>query len=183
LTQEFFARRVVTKQIFRGINPGEGRFRTWLLNSLQNLLRNEYDRQNARKRGAGQPHLSLDFTDAEGRYLTEPADNCTPERVYERSWAMTLLDQTLWRLQNEYDQEGKAALFAELKCFLPGALSGRSYDEIAVRTGKTQSALKMAVSRLRQAYGRILRIEIRRTVSRPEDVPDEVRHLLNALED
>lgn len=181
-TQEFFARRVVTKQIFRGINATEGRFRTWLLNSLQNFLRNQYDRKQAQKRGGGQPHLSLDFKDAEGRYVSEPTHNCTPERAYERSWAMTLLDRALTRLQHQYNEEGKAALFTELKSFLPGAFSGRSYAELASRTGKSEAALKMAVSRLRQQYGQILKAEIKRTVSRPEEEKEEIQHLLKALE-
>ncbi len=183
LTQEFFARRVVTKLIFRGISPGQGKFRTWLLNSLQNLLRNEWDRQHAQKRGGDQLHVSLDFQDAEGRYLTDPGHDLTPEKIYERTWAMTLLDHTLAQLQAQYEQEEKASLFAELKCFLPGTLSGPPYSEVAVRLGKSEEAVKMAVSRFRQEYGRLLKAEIKRTVSSQMEEQEELRHLLAALAD
>ena len=183
LVQEFFARRVVTKLIFRGIDPEAGTFRTWLLNSLQNLGLNERDRQQAQKRGGGQPHSSLDFQDAEGRYLVDPCHHLTPEKIYERTWATTLLDHALALLQTQYENEGKAAFFAELKCFLPGALRAQPYAEVARRLGKSEPALKMAVSRLRQQYGGLLRAEIRRTVSSPTEVREELQHLLAALAD
>ena len=183
LTQDFFARRVVTKLIFRGAHPGRGKFRTWLLNSLQNLALNERDRQQALKRGGDQPHCSLDLQDAEGRYLTDPGHGLTPEKIYERTWAMTLLDHVLAQLETQCGQEGKATLFAELKCYLPGALSNRPYAEVAARLGKSEEALKMAVSRLRQQYGQFVRAEIKRTVSSPTEVQEELRHLLAALAD
>jgi RNA polymerase sigma-70 factor (ECF subfamily) len=183
LTQDFFARRVVTKLIFRGVQPGRGKFRTWLLNSLQNLALNERDRQQALKRGGDQPHCSLDLQDAEGRYLTDPGHGLTPEKIYERTWAMTLLDHALAQLETHCEQEGKATLFAELKCYLPGALSSRPYADVAARLGKSEEALKMAVSRLRQQYGQLVRAEIKRTVSSPTEVQEELRHLLAALAD
>jgi len=181
LTQEFFARRIVTKLIFKGIRPGEGRFRTWLLNSLQNLLLNEYDRLHAQKRGGDRQHVPLEYQNAENRYLAEPAHDLTPEKLYERAWAMTLVEHALTELQVQYEQSGKAELFIELKCFLPGALSRRPYVEVAARLGKSEEAVKMAVSRVKQDYGRVLKEEIKRTVSNAEEAQTELRHLLAVL--
>ena len=181
LTQEFFAQRVVTKLIFRGLNPAKGKFRTWLLNSLQNLLRNEWDKQQAQKRGGSHPHLSLDFQDAEGRYRLELAHDLTPEKIYEREWAMTLLENALNQLRQHYAAANKAALFEELKCFLPGALSRQPYSEVALRLGKSEAAVKMAVSRLQQEYGNLLRAEIKRTVSNPAEEHEELNYLLTVL--
>ena len=181
LTQEFFARRVVTKLIFRSVRAGEGKFRTWLLNSLQNMMCNERDRQHAQKRGGNQAHVPVDLQDAEGRYLIEPAHDLTPEKIYERTWATTLLERALTELKTTYEKAAKVELFNELKCFLPGALSTQPYAEVASHLGKSEEAVKMAVSRLRQEYGRVLKDEIKRTVSRPEEVQAELRHLLAVL--
>ena len=181
LTQEFFARRVITKLIFAGMRAGQGKFRTWLLNSLQNMLCNEWDRQNAQKRGGGQPHVPVDLQDAEGRYLVEPAHELTPEKLYERTWAMTLLERALTELRTTYERAERTELFSELKCFLPGALSTKPYADVALRLGKSEEALKMAVSRLRREYGRVLKDEIKRTVSSPEEVQIELQHLLAVL--
>lgn len=181
LTQEFFSRRIVTKLIFKGIHPGEGRFRTWLLTSLQNLLLNEYDRLHAQKRGGGLEHVPLDCQDAENRYSLEPTHDLTPDKLYERAWAVTLLERALNELRVQYEQSGRIELFSELNGFLPGALSRRPYAEAAARLGKSEEAVKMAVSRLRQDYGRVLKDEIKRTVSNPEEAQTELRHLLSIL--
>jgi len=181
LTQEFFATRVVTKRIFEGMQPGTGRFRSWLLTCLQNLVLNERERQQAQKRGGGQIHLSLDFRTAEGRYLAEPADVLTPEKLYEKSWAMTLLDRALEQLHDKYRAEGKAQLFDELKIFLPGEQSSLSHAEVGARLGKSEDAIKMAVSRLRQEYGRVLQSEIKRTVNSPSEAREELRYLMQVL--
>jgi len=181
MTQEFFSRRIVTKLIFKGIHPGEGRFRSWLLGSLQNLVLNEYDRLHAQKRGGGREHVPLECQDAENRYSLEPAHDLTPEKLYERAWAVTLLEHALTELRIQYEQSGKTELFFELKSFLPGALSRRPYAEAAARLGKSEEAVKMAVSRLRQDYGRVLKEEIKRTVSNAEEAQTELRHLLAIL--
>ena len=183
LTQNFFASRIVTKRIFQGIQPGTGRFRSWLLTSLQNMVKNEREKAQAIKRGGAQPHLPLDFQSAEGRYLAEPAHNLTPEKFYDRSWAVRLLDRTVNQLQERYHHEGKVALFEELKHFLPGNQSTRSHAEVAARLGKTEDAVKMAVSRLKKEYGQLLRAEIKRMVASPGEVEDELRWLLTAFGD
>lgn len=183
LTQEFFATRVVTKRIFQGIQPGAGRFRSWLLTSLQNMVKNEWDKARAIKRGGAQPCLPLDFQSAEGRYVAEPSHELTPEKLYERSWVLTLLDRIVDQLQEEYRQQGKTALFDELKLFLPGAHSTRSHAEVAARIGRSEDAVKMAVSRLRQAYGQLLKAEVKRLTANAGDSDEELRGLLGALGD
>jgi len=183
LTQEFFSSRVITKRIFEGLQPGAGRFRSWLLTCLQNMVFNQRERQQAQKRGGSHEHVSLDFRTAEGRYLAEPADTWSPEKVYERSWALTLLARALDLLQQKYNSEGNAALFAELKTFLPGEQSNRSYAEVAAALGKSEPAVKMAVSRLRQEYGRVLYSEIKRTVTSSKEADEELRYLMSVLAD
>jgi RNA polymerase sigma factor (sigma-70 family) len=183
LTQEFFSRRIVTKYIFKGMQPTEGRFRSWLLTSLQNMVRNEWQKGQAAKRGGDHPHCSLDFESAEGRYMAEPAHDLTPEKLYDRSCATELLNLVANQIREKYRQDGKIDLFQELKMFLPGGHSTRSHAEVAARLGKSEDAVKMAVSRLRQEYGRELRAEVKRIVNHPDAVDMELRHLRAALED
>lgn len=183
LTQEFFARSVVTKRIFHGPQPTGGRFRTWLLTSLQNMVRNEWQKGQAAKRGGAHPHCSIDFASAEGRYSAEPAHHLTPERLYDRNCATELLNVVTERLHENHRLQGEAALFEELRMFLPGERSTRSHAEVAARLGKSEDAIKMAISRLRQEFGRQLRAEVRRLVGHPDAVSEELRHLRAALED
>lgn len=182
LTQDFFAERVISKLIFKGVSPEGGKFRTWLLNCLQNYLRNDWERQNAQKRGGGREALSLNFQDAEGKYVLEPAHEETPEKLYDRAWAMTLLERAWQRLRETYSLSGDAALFDSLASYLPGALDAVPYLQTAERIGKTEAAVKMAVSRLRREYGSALKVEIRRTLSEGGDPDEELRHLLAILE-
>jgi RNA polymerase sigma-70 factor (ECF subfamily) len=181
LTQEFFASRVINKRVLQGVDPSAGRFRSWLLTSLQNLARNERDKQRAAKRGGDHPHVSLDLRDAEGRYLAEPAHDLTPERLYERSWALTLLDRAFEALRERYRISERQQLFEALKGFLPGERSKQPYAEVARQLGRTEDAVKMAVSRLRKEYGEQLVAEIQRTVNSAAEVETERRHLLAAL--
>ncbi len=183
LTQDFFASRIVTKRIFQGIQPGAGQFRSWLLTSLQNMVKNEWEKARAVKRGGTQPHLPLDFQSAEGRYVAEPSHNLTPEKLYERSWVLTLLDLTVDQLQEKYRQDDKTVLFEELKLFLPGEHSTRSYAEVAARLGKSEDAIKMAVSRLKKEYGQFLKAEVKRMTVDVGESDDELRGLLSALGD
>jgi RNA polymerase sigma factor (sigma-70 family) len=183
LTQEFFASRIVTRRIFQGVQPGAGRFRSWLLTSLQNMVRNEREKAQAAKRGGGQPHFPLDFASAEGRYAAEPAHHLTPEKLYDRSCALRLLELAMDQLRERYRREGKAEWFEELKSFLPGEHSTRSHAEVAARVGKSEDAVKTAVSRFRQEYGRLLEAEVKRIVDTPGAVKEELHHLLDALVD
>lgn len=180
LTQQFFEQRVVTKLVLKGIDPSLGKFRTWLLTSLQNFLHNERARQNAQKRGGQAVHLSIHAQDGEGRYLAEPACNGEPEQYYDRIWGMRLLEQALGRLHNSFEEKGELSLYRELARFLPGA-EQPPYDETAAKLGMTEAALKMRVSRLRQDLGRLLTAEVKRTVSSPAEAKDELRYLLTVL--
>jgi RNA polymerase sigma factor (sigma-70 family) len=181
LTQDFFAGRVATKAIFKGINAERGKFRTWLLNSVQNLLHNERDRQRAQKRGGAYVHVPLDLTAADERYVAEAGHDLAPERFYDRAWAATLMERVLDDLRTSYERTGRGPLFKELKSFLPGGFIREPTETIAQRLGKTEAAVKMAVSRLRREYGQRLRLEIERTVSDPSEVKAELSYLLNAV--
>jgi RNA polymerase sigma-70 factor (ECF subfamily) len=181
LTQEFFCNRVISRRIFQGLEPGVGRFRSWLLTCLQHMVVNEHEREQAQKRGGGAEHLSLDFKDAEGRFVAEPSHLLTPEKIYDRTWAMTLLGRALDLVAEKYKADGDESFFMQLQQYLPGQHSNRPYAEVAATVGKSEAAIKMAVSRLRQEYGRILRQEISRTVNSPTEVDEELRYLMEVL--
>jgi RNA polymerase sigma factor (sigma-70 family) len=180
LTQAFFS-RLLEKHYLRDADPTRGRFRSFLLASLKHFLSNERDRENAVKRGGRATVLPLEFENAEGRYSREPPDNETPEIVYERRWALTLLTRTLGRLRAEFDRAGKAALFSRLEGHLTGDQDTGPYVEIAAEFGMSEGAVKVAVHRLRRRFGVLLREEIVETVATPSDVDDEIRHLFRAL--
>lgn len=181
LTQAFFAERILTGLIFRGVDRSHGRFRTWLLNSLQNFVLNQLDKRNAKKRGGGGVHLSIDLRDAEGRYSIEIEDQTTPETLYERAWALSLLEQVLAQLRSRYEQSDRAQFFDAMKCYLPGAATNPPYQETAARLGKSEDSVKMAASRLRREYRKALTDEIERTVSTPAEVQEELRYLMAVL--
>ena len=180
LTQGFFA-RLLEKEFLRSIDPSKGRFRAFLLAACKNFLANEHDRETARKRGGGRCPVSIDRRDAEGRYLAEPAHDLTPERLFERRWALTILDQSLDQLGRESRQAGKAALHERLKSILTGAEGGPSYAEIGASLGMTEAAVKKAAQRFRQRYREILRERIAGTIADPGQVEDEIRTLFAIL--
>ena len=177
LTQGFFA-HVLEKHSLIAVAP-ERRFRTFLLAALKNYLANEWDKAHARKRGGGKMLVSLEQQSAESRYGIEPGHEMTPERLFERRWALTLLEQVLDTLRGEFQAEGNGRLFDELK----GALTGESggYALIAERLGRTQGAVKVAVHRLRHRYRELTREKIAETVA-DGDIEDEMRHLLTVLD-
>jgi RNA polymerase sigma factor (sigma-70 family) len=180
LTQEFFA-RLLEKNYVQAADRERGRFRSFLLAAVKHFLANERDRANARKRGGGQPLLSLDLDGAESRYCLEPADAATPERLFERRWAVTLLDRVLERLREEYAAKGQAAVFEQLKPFLAREKGAAPYRELAERAGLTEGSIKTAVHRLRRRYRSLLEDEIAQTVCAQGDVANEVRELFAAL--
>jgi RNA polymerase sigma-70 factor (ECF subfamily) len=179
LTQEFFA-RVLEKDFLAGVDRGKGKFRSFLLAACNHFLANERDRARARKRGGGRPVLSLDAADAEGRYRAEPAGGLTPEKLFERRWAMALLQQVMARLREEFEAKGKGQLFDRLRGFLVGEKGG-GYRGAADELGLSEGAVKVTVHRLRQRYRELLHEEIGRTVDAPERIDEEVRHLFAAL--
>jgi RNA polymerase sigma factor (sigma-70 family) len=180
LTQGFFA-RLLEKEFLRSVDPSRGRFRSFLLAACKNFLANEHDRENAQKRGGGQHSVSIDVRDAEGRYLAEPAHHLTPDRLFERRWALTILDQSLDQIERESRQTGKASLYEQLKPMLTGTEGGLSYAEVGHTLGMTEAAVKKAAQRLRQRYREILRERIAGTIDDPGQVDDEIRTLFAVL--
>jgi RNA polymerase sigma-70 factor (ECF subfamily) len=180
LTQEFFV-RLLEKHYLRAADPMRGRFRSFLLASLKHFLSNERDRAGAAKRGGRTIVLPLEFENAEGRYSREPPDADTPETIYERRWALTLLERTLARLRHEFDAAGKQALFARLEGHLTGEQETLPYADLGAELGMSEGAIKVTVHRLRRRFGALLREEISETVSEPSQVDDEIRELFRAL--
>jgi RNA polymerase sigma-70 factor (ECF subfamily) len=179
LTQAFFA-RLMEKNWIAAADQTKGRFRSFLLSAMKHFLADEWDRERAQKRGGGRL-LSLDLATAEAQYSHEPIDAETPERIFERRWALTLLDQVLVRLRSEYEREGKSALFAALHPSLVGERTEQPYAELARSLDSSEAAIKSAVFRLRQRYRQLLREEIAGTLGDNDSVEEELRHLFAVL--
>ncbi len=180
VTQGFFA-HILEKNAFANVDRAKGRFRTFLLASLKHFLADERDRANAQKRGGGQAAISLDACEAEERYALEPRDELSPDKLFDRRWAIAVIEQALARLGAEYSDAEKGALFSALKPLLTAPASARPYAEIGAEFGMNEGAVKTAVHRLRQRYGAALRAEISETVGTAEEVGAELRYLLDAL--
>lgn len=180
LTQEFFL-QLIEKDSFRVAERQRGKFHSFLLASLNHFLANQWRDARAQKRGGGRPLLSLDFAAGESRYRAEPAHDLTPERVFERRWALELLERALARLRDNYERLGKLPLYEQLKPCLAGAEEAPTYHEAAERLCMTESAVKVAVHRMRERCRRVLRDEIAQTVADPAEVDDELRHLFDVL--
>jgi RNA polymerase sigma factor (sigma-70 family) len=180
LTQDFFA-RLLEKNVAGKADRTRGRFRSFLLASLNHFLAKEWRRAGARKRGDGRVALSLDLAGGESRYILEPAHELTAEKIYERRWALTLLEQTLAKLHDEFAGDGKLELFEHLKPYLGGNESTVPYQQIAAALGKTEGAVKVAVHRLRRRCRELLLEQIAQTVSDPQEVDDELRDLFEAV--
>ena len=180
LTQGFFA-ELLGSDFLEGLSPEAGRFRSFLLASLKHFLSHERDRQRALKRGGGVRHLSLDTDDAEDRFAREPADHLTPDQVFERRWALTVLDHALERLRMEFGARGEHLRFDRLRGFITGQEPHASYRETAAELGLTEEAVKAAVHRLRRRLGTVLREQIAETVGSADAVDDEVRYLLRLV--
>jgi RNA polymerase sigma factor (sigma-70 family) len=180
LTQEFFA-RLIEKQYLRDVRRERGRFRSFLMVAVRHFLSNERNRARASKRGGGRPLLPLDVETAEGRYTREAVDAITPERLFDRQWAIALLAQVLDRLRAEMEAAGRQEQFARLKPLLTGESDERGYRAIGAELGMTEGAVKVAVHRLRRRYRELAREEIAAIVADPGAVDAELRHLAAAL--
>ena len=176
LTQEFFA-RLLEKNYLAQVEPQKGKFRSFLLAALRHFLADQRDRARAVKRGGGADGLSLDAQTAEERYRLEPVDRMDAEKIYERRWAMTLLEQALTRLRDENVAAGKTQLFERLRSFVAGE-SDISCGEAAAQLGLTESGVKSVVHRLRQRYRELVREEIAHTVADPAEIDTEIRYLI-----
>jgi RNA polymerase sigma-70 factor (ECF subfamily) len=174
LTQAFFA-DLLSRSFLDGIDSSKGRFRSFLLASLEHFLSHEREKAAALKRGGAAQIFPLDAVGAEDRYSHEPADRLTPEVLFERRWGLTVMERAMARLQSESGDDPER--FKLLKPCLTGP-DHAQYREIGEALGTTENAVKAAVHRLRQQYGRVLRQEIAQTVADPAEVDDEVRHLL-----
>jgi RNA polymerase sigma-70 factor (ECF subfamily) len=180
LTQGFVA-RLLERNLIGAADPERGKFRTFLLASLERFLVNEWRREGRVKRGGGRAPISLSLFEAEDRYRLEPADPQTPERIFERRWAMTLLEQALERLEEECVAKGRKALFSSVRPVLAGEDGVRAYSAIAADLGMTEGALKTQVHRLRRRFGTLLRAEIAQTVADADELEEEIQHLIRSL--
>lgn len=180
LTQAFFA-HLFGKEAFNQADQTRGLFRTFLLTSLVNFLSDQWDRQQAIKRGGHSQTVSWDALAAEKQYRHEPVDAFTPEKLFERRWAFTLVQQVLLRLRREYESDGKKALFDRLEPCLTGKVEPGFYAETAGALNTTEGSVRVSLHRLRRRLGELLRSEIAHTVARPGEIEEEIRCLFSAF--
>jgi len=179
LTQGFFA-RLLEHNSLADVRREKGKFRSFLLASLNHYLSDQWDRQRAQKRGQGRV-ISLEAAPAEARWSREPADTLTPDKLFERKWAMTVLEVIVQRLQREYESPGKGSLFMALRFSIAGEKADEPYAKLAADLGLKEPALRVSVHRLRQRYRQLLREEIARTVATEAEIDGEIQHLYRAL--
>jgi RNA polymerase sigma-70 factor (ECF subfamily) len=180
LTQEFFA-HLLERQSLALADPNLGRFRAFIVASLNHFLANEWKKAQAQKRGGGHQPFSLDWAAAEERYDLEPADRATPDAIFDKQWALTLLGEVLNRLEAEYQKAGKGEWFAALKQTLMGARESQPYALLARQLGASEGAIKVAVHRLRKRYRELVREEIAGTLEHPDEIESEMRYLFGVL--
>jgi RNA polymerase sigma-70 factor (ECF subfamily) len=180
LTQEFFARLLEGDKL-AAADPARGRFRSFVLTSMNHFLAGEREKARAKKRGGGREVLSLDLARAERRFDLEPADNATPDKAFDKQWALALLAHVLDRLEEEYRHCGKAELFSALKQCLAGTRESQPYAELGTHLDMGEGAIKVAVHRLRGRYRELLQAEIASTVDSPEETKAELRYLFAVL--
>jgi RNA polymerase sigma-70 factor (ECF subfamily) len=180
LTQAFFA-RLLEHRSLTSADPDRGRFRSFILTAMNHFLASEWKRGKAQKRGGGSLTISLDLAAAEKRFDLEPADHSAPDKLFEKQWALALLAEVLNRLEGEYQSEGKTDLFNALKQSLMGSRETQPYAELAPRLGMNESAVKVAVHRLRKRYRELIRAEIANTLDQSQDVEAEMQHLFRTL--
>jgi len=180
LTQAFFA-HLLRKDFLNGVGPEKGRFRSFLLACLKHFLVDEWEKAGTAKRGGNCPALPLDMEKAEERYQLEARVEANPESLFERRWAMDLLERVLDRLRHEAADSGRRAVFAELECCLLGDRLTETYAQFGSRLGLSETAVKVTVHRLRQRYRALLLEEVAHTVTRPEELEAEMRYLLEVV--
>jgi RNA polymerase sigma factor (sigma-70 family) len=180
LTQSFF-QRLLERNLLADLRPAGARFRSFLLHTMKNLLASEWTRAHAVKRGGASTILSLEELNPETHYLQEAVDTDSPDTAFERRWAGAVLQHALDRLRQEQVAAGKGPLFDSLADSLTGAAPSQPHAQLALQLGMTEAAVKMAIHRLRQRYGELLRLEVAQTVVTPAEIDEELRHLLGAL--
>jgi len=182
LTQEFFS-RLLSKPWLQDVHDSKGKFRAFLLAAMNNFLANEWRREKAEKRGGGQEIFSLDAAEAEQRFRLEPFHNESPDKLFDRSWAMTVLEQASAQLRQECFMTGKIGLFESLKTSLAGEKNDERYADVAARLGITEDAVKKTAQRMRDRYQEIVRAEIAQTLMNPAEVVGETEFILKAVRD
>ena len=180
LTQSFFA-LLLERRDLDAVRKDKGRLRSYLLKSLKHFLASQHRREMAAKRGRGERPIPLDELSAREQFEIEPANHLDADRLYQRRWALTLMEQVLRRLKDEYDAAGNAGLFDALKQLLPDEPGAPSRAEIAAQLGMTDNALRQAFHRFRHRYQALLREEIAHTVAIASDIEDEMRHLMSVV--
>jgi DNA-directed RNA polymerase specialized sigma24 family protein len=180
LTQEFFAIFLEKNSVARAVRE-RGRFRSFLMTSVENFLRNAHERSQAQKRGGGQTLLPLDEQNAEGWYLAEPANQVDPAREFELRWALAVLERAIQRLRREYSNNDRGGLFDALQAHLWGDADSLPYLVLAQRFGMTVANIKTMAHRLRTSYRAVLREEIAQTVAQPGEIDDEILHLMRVV--
>jgi RNA polymerase sigma factor (sigma-70 family) len=179
-TQAFFC-KVLEKQVLRSADSKRGRFRSFLLATLKNFLADERDRARAQKRGGGRKLLSIDFNEAENQYALEPADRLSPEKLFDKSWALTVLERTMACLKAELAGKNKKELFDHLKIYLTAEKGSIPYRDTAAKLNMTEAAVRTAVHRMRRHYRKSLRDEIAQTVATEDQIDEEIDDLFAAL--
>jgi len=180
LTQAFFA-RLLEKNFLAGLAAERGKFRAFLLAALKHFLANEWDKARAQKRGGGEVPLSLDWQTADTKFQVAATNEPSPDRAFDREWALALLARVIDRLQAEAEAEGKGKVFAQLKSFLMAGQGESAQAEVAKALGMEEGAVRVAIHRLRKRYRQLLRDEIANTLSDPKMVDDEMRALFGAF--
>ena len=180
LTQAFFV-AMLEKNYLGDADRERGRFRTFLLSSVKHFLANERDKAHALKRGGGRIVVPIDPVEAEGWYGTEAVEQRTPENLFQRRWALSLLERVMEKLAVEWARMGKSDYFAKLSPLLEGDPAAHRYDVLGAELGASAGALRVAVHRMRRRYRDLLRSEIAATVSTPEEIDEEIRFLLSTL--
>ena len=179
LTQGFFVRLLEKKDLSQ-VDQSKGKFRSFMLAAMKHFLSNEWDKERTLKRG-GAAVIALDAMDAEARYAIEPVDNMTPERLFDRRWALAVLDHVLDRLRQEYSDQGKQRLYESLKDCLICGRQAVNHGDLAKALGMTEGAVKVAAHRLRRRYRDLLRDEIAQTVDSQGQIDEEISYLLKCL--
>ena len=180
LTQSFFS-HLLRKDFLDRVGPEKGRFRSFLLACLKHFLVDEWEKARTAKRGGNCPVLSLDMEQGAARYQREARVEADPESLFDRRWALDLLERVLDRLQHEAAASGRRTVFTELECYLLGERPTETYAQLGSRLSMSETAVKVTVHRLRQRYRELLREEVAHTVTPPEELEAEIRYLLGVV--
>jgi RNA polymerase sigma-70 factor (ECF subfamily) len=169
------------KELLAGGGSERGKFRSFLLTAVKHFLANTWDRANALKRGGGSVTISMDLAEAEDWHASAAVEQATPETLFQRRWALSLLEGVMAKLRIEFANEGKAAEFDRFSMLLNRDSESAGYDAVAKELGVSAGALRMSVHRLRRRYRRLLRAQIAETVCAQEEIDEELRYLLSVL--